>query len=81
MVKICKFVSDNTPLTEPNVLFISQRDDGDIEIEISIGNDLEKVISFRSSGSRLKNWGKIIKKFSEIIDLINEDDVYNDLIN
>ena len=73
MSKTCKFVSDNTPLTEANVLRISQRDDGDIEINISVRHLSERGVSIRASGSRFKKWGELIKKFSEIIDLINED--------
>ena len=73
MRKLCKFVSDNTPQSEPNILTIVQRDDGDIEIRISVRHPQEKGVSFRASGSRLKNWGKIIQHFSEIIDLINQE--------
>lgn len=73
MMKMCKFISDNTPNSEPNILTIVQRDDGDIEMCICVRHRQENGISFRASGSRLKNWSKIIKRFSEIIDLINEE--------
>lgn len=76
-MKIVQFVSDNTPKTSPNILTMCQRDDGDIEMRISVRNDGEGGISFRMSGSRLVgNKAKIIKKFSEIIDLINSDEHY-----
>ena len=73
MRKKCNFISDNTPQSEPNILTIVQREDGDIEMRISVRHSQERGISFRASGSRLKNWGEIIKRFSEIIDLINEN--------
>jgi hypothetical protein len=73
MNKICKFVSDNTPVSEPNVLTICQRDDGDIELSVSVRHPQERGVSIRASGSRSKNYAKIIKKFSEIIDIINEE--------
>ena len=77
MQKICKFISDNTPTDNPNILTIVQRDDGDIEILTTIRHRQEGGISFRASGSRLKNYAKVIQKLSEIIDLINEDERYN----
>ena len=80
MQKMCKFISDNTPKEQPNILTIVQRDDGDIEILTTICHGQEGSISFRASGSRLKNYSKVIQKLSEIIDLINEDERYNDLI-
>ena len=73
MSKNCKFVSDNTPFESPNTLTISQRDDGDIELHISVRNETDRSVSIRASGSRLRNWGQVIKKFSEIIDLLNEE--------
>ena len=36
MSKMCRFVSDNTPTSEPNILTMVQRDDGDIEFCISV---------------------------------------------
>ena len=73
MNKMCKFVSDNTPDSAPNILTMVQRDDGDIEFCISVYHPLERGISVRASGSRLKNYAKVINLFSQIIDLINED--------
>ena len=73
MSKMCKFVSDNTPYSVPNILTMVQRDDGDIEFCISAYHPLERGISVRASGSRLKNYAKVINLFSQIIDLINED--------
>lgn len=73
MSKQCLFVSDNTSFSEPNVLRICQRDDGDIELSVSVRHPQERGISIRASGSRFKSYAKIIKKFSEIIDLINEE--------
>ena len=80
MSKMCKFISDNTPTSSPNILTIVQRDDGDIEILTTIRHNQEGGISFRASGSRLKSYAKIIKKLSEIIDLINEDERYKESI-
>ena len=78
----CMFVSDNTPISEPNVLRICQRDDGDIELSVSVRHPQERGISIRASGSRSKNYAKIIKKFSEIIDIINEEEnVYEERAN
>ena len=74
MGKICHFVSDNTPTSEPNTLIIAQRDDGDIELCVSRHHSQERGVSVRSSGSRLRNYGKIISLFSQIIDLINEEE-------
>ena len=73
-MKHYKFVSDNTPTSSPNVLWLTQRDDGDIEIHISVRHEQEQGISFRASGSRLKNYAKIINLFSQIIDLINQEE-------
>lgn len=73
MSKICRFVSDNTPTSEPNILTMVQRDDGDIEFCVSVYHPQERGISVRASGSRLKNYAKVINLFSQIIDLINED--------
>ena len=73
MSKVCKFVSDNTPYEEPNVLTMVQRDDGDIEFCITVRHRQEHGISVRASGSRLKNYAKVISLFSQIIDLINEE--------
>ena len=73
MSKICRFVSDNTPTSEPNILTMVQRDDGDIEFHVSVCHPQERGISVRASGSRLKNYAKVINLFSQIIDLINED--------
>ena len=77
MDKICKFISDNTPTDNPNILTMVQRDDGDIEIRTIIRHHQEGGISFRASGSRLKNYAKVIQKLSEIIDLIKEDERYS----
>lgn len=71
--KVCKFISDNTPVSDPNILTISKREDGDIEMHISIRHKTEKGISIRASGSRLKNYAKVINLFSQIIDLLNEE--------
>lgn len=73
MRKSCKFISDNTPSSEPNTLYLSQRDDGDIELYVYVGNPQEHGISFRASGSRLKNYAKVINLFSQIIDELNEE--------
>lgn len=73
-MKDCKFVSDNTPTSSPNVLWITQRDDGDIEMHISVCHAQERGVSFRASGSRLRNYAKIINLFSQIIDLINQEE-------
>ena len=72
MRKMCKFVSDNTPYEEPNTLTMVQRDDGDIEFSISVRHPQESGISIRASGSRLRNYAKVINLFSQIIDLLNE---------
>ena len=80
MQKMCKYISDNTPTDNPNILTMVQRDDGDIEILTSIRHRQEGGISFRASGSRLKNYAKVIQKLSEIIDLINEDERYNQAV-
>ena len=71
-MKSCRFISDNTPESTPNILHLVQRDDGDIEMRISIRHEQESGISFRASGSRLKNHSEIINLFSQIIDLINQ---------
>lgn len=82
MHKSTVFVSDNTSTKEPNILHMVQRDDGDIEFYVSVGHHQERGISFRASGSRLyKNRGKIISLFSQIIDLINEDEHYQEIVN
>jgi hypothetical protein len=73
MSKVCKFISDNTPASEPNTLVISQRDDGDIELRVTVRHPQEQGISFRASGSRLKNYAKVINLFSQIIDELNEE--------
>ena len=75
MNKFCRFISDNTPDSEPNVLIIAQREDGDVEIRTCIRHHQERGISIRASGSRLKNYAKIINLFSQIIDLLNEEEV------
>jgi hypothetical protein len=76
-MKQVRFVSDYTSLEHPNILHLTQRDDGDIVLNVIVNKDnilLNKSVQFTASGSRLrKNYGKIINKFSEIIDLINED--------
>lgn len=76
MSKICTFISDNTPKSSPNVLTLCQRDDGDIEMRITVRNDSERGISVRASGSRLKNYAKVINLFSEIIDLLSEEETH-----
>lgn len=73
MGKFCRFVSDQTPNSEPNTLILCQRDDGDIEMRISVRNCQEGGVSVRASGSRLRNYAKVISLFSQIIDLINEE--------
>lgn len=78
MSKVCKFVSDNTPTSAPNVLTIAQRDDGDIELSVAVRHDQERGVSFRANGSRLKNYAKVIRLFSEIIDLLNEEDSFDE---
>ena len=72
-MKYCHFISDNTPSSSPNVLTIVQRDDCDIERYVSCNHEQERGISVRASGSRLRNYAKIINLFSQIIDLINEE--------
>ena len=72
-MKVCHFVSDNTPNSSPNVLTIVQRDDCDIELCVSCNHEQERGISVRASGSRLRNYAKVINLFSQIIDLINEE--------
>ena len=74
MSKMCKFVSDNTPYDEPNILTMVQRDDGDIELCVSVKHHQEHGISVRASGSRLKNYAKVISLFSQIIDLLHEEE-------
>ena len=73
MSKMCRFVSDNTPTSDPNILTMVQRDDGDIEFCVSVYHPQERGISVRASGSRLKNYAKVINLFSQIIDTINEE--------
>ena len=73
MRKMCNFISDNTPNSTPNILTIVQREDGDIELRTSIRHQTERGISIRASGSRLKNYAKVINLFSQIIDLLNEE--------
>ena len=75
MAKICNFISDNTSNAEPNTLVLAQRDDGDIEIRVSVRHPQERGVSVRASGSRLRNYSKIINLFSQIIDLINEESI------
>lgn len=72
-MKYCHFISDNTPSANPNVLTIVQRDDCDIELCVSCNHEQERGISVRASGSRLRNYAKVINLFSQIIDLINEE--------
>lgn len=72
-MKYCHFISDNTPSSSPNILTIVQRDDCDIELCVSCNHEQESGISVRASGSRLRNYAKIINLFSQIIDLINEE--------
>lgn len=74
MSKFCRFVSDNTPTSEPNILTMIQRDDGDIEFTVSVYHHQERGISVRASGSRLKNYAKVINLFSQIIDLMNDEE-------
>ena len=74
MSKMCRFISDNTPSDTPNILTMVQRDDGDIEFCISVYHPQERGISVRASGSRLKNYAKVINLFSQIIDLLNEEE-------
>ncbi len=74
MSKMCRFISDNTPNDTPNILTMVQRDDGDIEFCVSVYHPQERGISVRASGSRLRNYAKVIKLFSQIIDLLNEEE-------
>ena len=74
MQKMCKFISDNTPYSEPNILTMVQRDDGDIEFRVAVNHHQERGISIRASGSRLRNYGKVIALFSQIIDLLHEEE-------
>ena len=74
MRKMCRFVSDNTSNEVPNILTMVQRDDGDIEVRISVRHPQESGISIRASGSRLRNYAKVINLFSQIIDLLNEEE-------
>ena len=76
MSKVCSLISDNTPASTPNILVISQRDDGDIELRVGIRHATESGISVRASGSRLKNYAKVISLFSQIIDVVNEEEEY-----
>lgn len=75
MEKHAHFISDNTPGYEPNILRICQREDGDIEISLNRRHLTERGVSVRASGSRLKNYAKIINLFSQLIDAINEEDI------
>lgn len=75
MSKVCKFISDNTSHETPNVLTVVQRDDGDIELSISVRHPQERGISIRASGSRLRNYANVISLFSQIIDLLNEEEI------
>ncbi|MGF7010577.1 hypothetical protein M2146_001101 [Lachnospiraceae bacterium PF1-22] len=80
MSKHVDFLSDYTGEHKPNYLHITQRNDGDIVIWTSIHpeNQCDKGIQITASGSRLrKNKAEIIKKFSEIIDLLNEEQQEN----
>ena len=79
MSKQCSFISDNTPESEPNTLIIAQRDDCDIEIALVRRNPTERGVSVRASGSRSKNYALIIRLFSQIIDLMNDEDVEHTL--
>ena len=74
MRKICRFVSDNTPYEKPNILKMVQRADGDIEFCITVRHPQEHGISIRASGSRLRNYAKVIDLFSQIIDLLHEEE-------
>ena len=74
MSKVCRFISDNTPASTPNILTICQRDDGDIELRVSVRHDTEGGISVRASGSRLKNYAKVINIFSQLIDALKEEE-------
>lgn len=74
MSKVGKFISDNTSASKPNILTICQRDDGDIELRVTVRHDTERGISVRASGSRLKNYAKVINLFSQIIDILNEEE-------
>lgn len=74
MLKMCRFVSDNTPTSEPNILTMVQREDGDIEFNVTVRHPNERGISVRASGSRLKNYAKVINLFSQIIDILNEEE-------
>ena len=74
MQKKCMFVSDNTSYETPNILTMVQRDDGDIEFCVSVRHPQERGISIRASGSRLRNYAKVINLFSQIIDLLHEEE-------
>lgn len=75
MRKMCKFVSDNTSYEQPNILTMIQRDDGDIEFCVAVRHPQEHGISIRASGSRLRNYARVINLFSQIIDLLNEEEI------
>lgn len=75
MEKHAHFISDNTSGDTPNVLCIYQREDGDIEIKLTRRHLTERGVSVRASGSRFKNYAKIINLFSQLIDAINEEDI------
>ena len=81
MQKMCHFISDNTSISEPNILTLVQRDDGDIEFNVHVHHSQERGISIRASGSRLREYAKVINLFSQIIDIINSDSRYTDMIN
>jgi hypothetical protein len=78
-MKMCRFVSDNTPTSEPNILTMVQRDDGDIEFCVSVHHSQERGISVRASGSRLKNYAKVINLFSQVIDILNEEECWEEI--
>lgn len=59
-----------------NKITFIQRDDGDIVISTFIGDEYDHSVHFatRQGGTRLhKNGYKILKKLSEIMDLLEEE--------
>ena len=81
MGKSCIFVSDNTPVSEPNVLRICQRDDGDIELSVSVRHPQERGVSIRASGSRSKNYAKIIKFIEYLCNYTKKHDFIHNFLD
>lgn len=49
-MKMCHFISNNTPSSSPNILTIVQRDNCDIELCVSCNHEQERGISVRARG-------------------------------